>query len=592
MAGLTVDIALVYQVAQSAMVYSLFIILALFFVDLGRLLAGEKKAPRSQLAFLGFLGGVVGLVGVFMGRWEFIVSGIVAGFLFARWLGGDLRGAVVADIVALLSILGVYGGGVRFDPRMGFLSWLFTLLMGLVLFACSTGVGLVVLDKFKGYARAFVVFAGLLAAISIMLLSYYVTSSTVYRGLLPPGLLSSLLLGFLVLSCFGTVALSTMFGLGVLAWEAPYMGLAVVVQGSWNLAVLVPFIGMVVVLLYSFKVFRGSRLYIGSLLVFGVAVAGFVDPALLVLIPLLAGVVVRGRIFGLLALLGVCLVYSYVGWTTASYSVCFDVVGVEDWASPPVAAAGVAVAHSYFLFYPSIVDPVFARSLALSLANVSGSINVTLFSYIFNVLMYLHNLTVSKKLLPEHVEAKGMLKLPGTADYKLPRFELKDGIRAVLDTSVLPLCSPPAARLVRVGGGWLVDGVDYLVASATYVDLQSAWDAVYGYLSRGALGNKSLQLLVYFALNNAYCDLLNRTTAVNATAGAKVEKMPFEVAATYILHALNTTETCVETELRVYRLAGGVAVFMLYAVLLLLLPLLGVLGRAEVERGGAMQAKR
>ena len=576
------DVALVYQIAQSAVVYSLFVMLALFFVDLGRLLAGGKSAVRSQLAFLAFLGGIVGFAGVFVGRWEFIVSGIIVGFLFARWFGGDLRGAVIADLVALLSIFGVYSGGVRFDPRVGLLSWLFTLLMGLLLLVCSIGVGFVVLGRFRRYARVFVVVAGLLAATSIILLSYYVTSFTVYRGLLPPGLLSSSLLGLLVLSCFGVASLPAMFGLGVLAWAAPYIGLALVLQGSWNLAVLMPFIGMMVVLLYGFKVFERSRLYIGSLLVFGVAVIGFVDLALLVVTPFLAGVIVRGRAFALLALLGMCLVYSYVGWTLASYSECLNVVGVEGWASPPVAAAGAAVAHSYFLFYPSIVDPVFARSLALSLANVSGTVNATLFSYIFSVLMYLHNLTASKNLLPEHVEVKGMLVLPGTADYGLPRFELKDGVQAVLDTSVLPLCSPSVTRLVRVSSGWLVDGVDYLVANVTHVDLQSVWNAVYGYLSRGTLGNKSLQLLIYFALNNAYCDLLNTTTNINMTANVEVQKMPFEVAVAYIAHALNATETCVETEMKVYRLVGGVAVFATYIALLILLPLLSVLGRTEV----------
>jgi len=574
-------VVFVYQIAQSAVIYNLLVVLALLIADLGRLVAGGRKAPRSQIAFLAFLGSAAGFAGVFIGRWEFVVCGIVAGFLLARWFGGDLRGAVIVDLVALLSILGVYSGGVRFDPRADFLLWLFTFLMGLLLLACSIGVGFLVLGNFKDYVRVFVVAAGLLAASLTVLLSYYTTSFTSYRGLLPFSLLSSSLLGLSVLSCFGVAGLPTMLGLGVVAWASPYLGSALLLQGFWSSAIFMPLIGVVIVLLYCFKVFERSRLYIGSLLVF-FTVIGLFDPILLPLIPFLAGIIVRGRVFVLLALLGICLAYSFVGWTTASYSTCLDVVGVEGWSSPPIAAAGAAVAHSYFLFYPSIIDPVFARSLALSLANVSGSFNATLFSYIFGVLMYLHNLTASKKLLPDHVEVKGMLKLPGTGDYKLPIFGLGDGIRAELDTSLLPLCSPPAARLVRVGGGWLVDGVDYLVASVTRVDLQSVWDAVYGYLSRGELGNKSLQLLVYFALNNAYCDLLNQSVGANVTAAVD-KKMPFEVAAAYIMHALNVTKTCVETELKVYKLAGGIVVFSFYVILLFLLPLLGVFGRVGLE---------
>lgn len=578
------DIGLVYQIAQSAVVYSLFVMLALLFADLGRLLAGGKRASRSQLAFLAFLGSVVGFAGVLVGRWEFAILGIVAGFLFARWFGGSLEGAVVADLAALTSIFGVFGGGVSFDPRMGFLSYLLTLLMSLILFVCSIGIGFIVLGKFKGYARTSVVVVGLLAAISTVLLSYYIVSSTVYRGLLPPSLLSGSLLGLLVLSCFGVAGLPTMFGLGVFAWMAPYIGLAVVMQGVWNLAVIMPLVGVAIVLLYGFRVFEKSRLYIGSLLTFCVAVVGFVDPVLLALIPFIAGIIVRGRVFVLLALLSISLAYSYIGWTIASYNDCLNVVGVRGWANPPVAAASAAVAHSYFLFYPSIVDPVFARSLALSLANVSGNVNVTLFSYIFGALMYLHNLTASKNLLPERVEVKGALKLPGTEDYGLPIFELRDSVRALLDSSLLPLCSPPAARLVRVDGGWIVDGVDYLVANVMYVDLQSVWKAVYGYLSSGALGNRSLQLLVYFALNNAYCDLLNQTANMNMTVGVEVHKMPFEIAVAYMAYALNSTTTCVEAEMRAYRLAGGVIVFALYTVLLPLLPLSSVAGRARIGK--------
>ena len=577
------DIDLVYQIAQSAVVYSLFVMLALLFADLGRLLAGGKRASRSQLAFLAFLGSVVGFAGVLVGRWEFAILGIVVGFLFARWFGGSLEGAVVADLVALISIFGVFGGGVSFDPRMGFLSYLLTFLMSLILFVCSIGIGFAMLGKFRGYARTSVV-VGLLAAISMALLSYYIVGSTVYRGLLPPSLLSSSLLGLLVLSCFGVAGLPAMFGLSVLAWAAPYIGLAVVMQGVWNLAVAMPLIGVVIVLLYSFKVFEKSRLYIGSLLIFGVAVAGFVDPVLLALIPFIAGIIVRGRIFALLALLSISLTYSYIGWTIVSYNDCLNIVGVRGWANPPVAAAGAAVAHSYFLFYPSIVDPVFARSLALSLANISGNVNVTLFSYIFGALMYLHNLTASKNLLPERVEVKGALKLPGTEDYGLPIFELRDSVRALLDSSLLPLCSPPAARLVRVDGGWIVDGVDYLVANVMHVDLQSVWKAVYGYLSSGALGNRSLQLLVYFALNNAYCDLLNQTANMNMTVSVEVHKMPFEIAVAYMAYALNSTTTCVEAEMRAYRLAGGVIVFALYTVLLPLLPLSSVVGRARTGK--------
>ncbi len=574
----------VEELVSAGYVFGFLMLVGCVVADVSRVLARVDRVRGGGLFVLAGLGGlaIVCAGGLLVpGGWRFLAAWLAAGLLAGRALGGSARGCLVASLAGLLALLGVGSGFVGVDPRGG---WLLSvgvpLCLGLALLLAGFGCGLLCCRGLEGLRGAvgMVARAGCFVAGGAVfsLLVLYVAGSTVYRGLVPGGgLLYSSLLGVLGLGLYSPASLPLALLLLVVCWASPFMGLAPGLLSGWSLAVLGPFLacGLVLWCLRGHVLGAGG----GCLAAAVLGVAGCWEPLLACLAPV-AGFAGRVGARGVpLLVVGLLLLYALYGWVPVRVEACLGVEGLGGWGRPPVAAAGAPAAHSLFMFYPAIVDLGFARALALDLANVSGTVNKTLYYRLFGELVYLHEAARKRGLLVNvsGPAGGGGVYLPGTRS--LPRLRVcGGGVCGLLDTGWLMLCEPPSDVLLRFSGGWLCVGLDCMVLNSSWVNVSDAWRVVYGFLASGGLGNHSLLHLVYYALNHAYCVLRK---ASNAT----VDRLPFDVAVAFIAYALNASDGCVHARLTGYRLPGGLAV--VYG-LALACPVAGLVCPLELRRRG------
>ena len=537
-------------------------------VESSRVLAGVRRSPRSGLGVLaGLCFLVAGVLLLFTGRfWQGVLLSLPAGLFLARWFPVESRYACLAGVAGLVGSLAYYSGPVNYDPHGGVLLRLY---LPLVLFGVGVAVGLGVGVGGRG-GRVAGWAAGFLSGVALVLLAWFVVSSVAFRFFLPPGLVSGVLLGLVLLSVFDGVSLPALRGvLFVVLGVAPYIGLAAVYTGFGSLPAGLVAAGVVFgvgagLLLYRLGVGVGD---IAGVVVAGSAIGAGVgfDASLLAIPGFVAGLLGFRRHVGvavLVLLLAASLFYPVAGWMCASRVVYVDSPVLSGYRRQPLAPPE-PVAHAYFLFAGSLVNRTVAVAAASLLANATSpgaSEASRAFRWFLASFLYLEGL-VDKRGFGKPLALKS---LP-VNDMPVLYYRGGGGVGVYVDTSRLVGCKTEMGvnAALSTPRGWRFRGVDAVVESgARVVNETGLWDAVFYALSvRKLTGSEALSHIVYLALLREFC--VSNSTKLNV----------YHVVAE-LVRVLNGTglPRGFEANVTMCRLPGGLVDLGVFAALSLLVP--------------------
>jgi len=550
-------------------------------VESSRVLARVGRSPRSGLGVLaGICFAVAGVLLLFTGRfWQGVLLALPAGLLLSRWFPVESRYAAVAGLAGLLGSLAYYSGPVNYDPHGGVLLRLY---LPLLLYGLGLVVGLGVGVGGRGGRVAGWV-AGLLSGAALVLLAWFVVGSVAYRFFLPPGLVSAVLIGFVLLSVFDGLSVPLVRGvLFVVLGVAPYVGLAAVYNGFGSLPAGLVAAGVVLGAGAALLVYRGG-LGVGDIA--GVVVAGAAvgagvgfDASLLAIPGFVAGLLGfrRHAAVALLALLlAGFLFYPVVGWSCGHRVVFVDSPVLHGYRRQPLAPPE-PVAHAYFLFAGSLVNRTVALAAASLLANAtspSPSEASKAFRWFLASFLYLEEL-VKKRGFGKPLALKS---LPVN---DMPVIYYRgDGVGVYVDTSRLVGCKTELGvnAALSTPRGWWFRGLDALVESgARVVNESRLWGAVLYALSVKKLtGSEALSHIVYLTLLREFC--MSNSTKLNV----------YRVVAD-LVPAVNGSglPRGFEANVTVCRLPGGLVDLVGFAGVSLLLPVVAAVVEYRRRRGG------